>query len=287
MSVTRTVYNLCRMVKIEHSVFALPFAFCGALLAAQGLPGLKTVIFLTVAMVCVRTFAMTMNRIADVRFDSLNPRTRERHLVTGEISMKQAKVFAAVTAGLFLLSCAGLNTLCLALSPAALIFCMGYNYVKRFSWLCHFVLGVVLGFAPLAGWLSVTGSFAVTPLLLFFGVVFWVAGFDILYATQDTGFDKSIGLHSVPAKFGIPTALVMSSFCHLNTSIFLFMTGYSGGLGLSWFLVWGVVSAVLFYEHVMLSADDLSRVNAAFFLMNGIVAVLVFVGVLWATWNFS
>ena len=271
---------LMRMVKIEHSVFALPFAYIGMVLAAGGWPGLWTFLLLSVAMVAVRTWAMTFNRLADLKYDSQNPRTQGRELVTGEITQAEAKAVLVVTAVVFIACCAGLNLLCLALSPIPLIVGAAYSYTKRFSPLCHFVLGSVLGLAPLASWLGVTPEFTVTAWLFFFGVTFWVAGFDILYACQDVAFDRDQGLHSMPADLGLPGALALSTFSHICTAIFFALAGANAGLGLGWWIVWAAATAALLWQHSLIAPDDLSRVNLAFFTTNGIIGVSLFGGVL-------
>jgi len=248
---------ICRMIKIEHSIFALPFAFAGAFIASGGVPAWKPFVLLTIAMVAVRSFAMAFNRVTRL----------------------QTWAFIVVMAVVFVLACAGLNRLCLMLSPLALGISALYSAMKRFTWLCHFVLGAVLGLAPLAGWLSVDPVFTLPAVLLFWGVLFWVAGFDILYSCQDTAFDIEVGLHSVPARFGIPTALVISTFCHVNTVVFFLLAGWAAGLSWAWYPVWAIVSLVLVLEHRLIRADDLSRVNMAFFTLNGVVSIVVFAGI--------
>ncbi|NJB68192.1 4-hydroxybenzoate polyprenyltransferase [Desulfobaculum xiamenense] len=271
---------LCRMVKIEHSVFALPFAYIGVFLAAGGWPGLRVFLLLTLAMVAVRSFAMAFNRLADLKYDAKNPRTQNRPLVTGEITVRETWAFLAGTAAVFVLACAGLNTLCLALSPVALFVAGGYSYLKRFSMLCHYWLGSVLGLAPLAGWLAYEPTFTLPAVLFFFGVTFWVAGFDILYSCQDVEFDRENGLHSAPASLGIPTALALSTFGHVVTAILFGLAGWAAGAGAWYYPVWAVVAGILVYEHTLIKADDMSRVNLAFFTLNGVIAVFLFVGVL-------
>ncbi|SDB08233.1 4-hydroxybenzoate polyprenyltransferase [Desulfonatronum thiosulfatophilum] len=274
---TRLVLN---MVKIEHSIFALPFAYTGVFLAAGGWPGWRVFLLLTLAMVMIRSFAMAMNRILDLRFDRLNPRTQSRPLVTGELSVRFTVVFCLVTAVLFVLACAGLNTLCLILSGPALIWSAAYSLTKRFTWLCHYFLGSVLGLAPIAGWIAFDPQFTLPAFLLFFGVLFWVAGFDILYAAQDAEFDKSHALHSVPAAFGLETAFVLSRFSHVQAALFFLLAGFAASLGWIYFLAWAVVGTVLYMEHRIVSPGDLSRLNMSFFTLNGAVAALLFVGVL-------
>ena len=277
---------ICRMIKIEHSVFALPFAYVGLLLAAKAsgltLPPWQSFVALTVAMVAVRSFAMAFNRVADLRYDRINPRTARRPLVTGEISPAQTWAFCAVTALVFVAACAALNTLCLTLALPALAFAGGYSFLKRFTWLCHFWLGATLGLAPLAGWIALRPELSVglmTPVLFFWGVTFWVAGFDIFYSCQDADFDREQGLHSVPARFGLEGALRIAAFAHVNTALFFLLGGWSAGLTWPWYAVWAVISAILCWEHRCIKADDLTKVNMAFFTLNGVISVVVLGGV--------
>lgn len=271
---------ICKMIKIEHSVFALPFAFAGAFMAAGGLPEWKNFLLLTVAMVAIRSYAMTFNRIADLKFDRQNPRTQKRQLVTGEIKPWHAWLFCLVMVAIFFTVTYFMNAACFKFAFIAFFVCTVYSLLKRFTWICHFFLGVALGLAPIAGWLSVDPVLSVPALLFFFGVVFWVAGFDILYSTQDMAFDKRVDLHSVPVRFGLTGALLISTFCHVNTVIFFFMAGWTAELNWAWYPVWALVSIILLVEHCLISAKDMSRVNMAFFTMNGIVSVVVLVGVL-------
>jgi 4-hydroxybenzoate polyprenyltransferase len=271
---------ICRMIKIEHSVFALPFALAGAFLAARGLPPWPVLFWLVVAMVGIRSFAMTFNRVADLRFDRLNPRTRNRPLVTGEITLGQAWAFIACSAGLFIFACAMLNSLCQALAPLALCMSGVYSLLKRVTWLCHFGLGCVHALSPLAGWLSVDPHFAFAPFLFAWGVLFWLAGFDILYSCLDADFDRSVGLHSIPADLGIARALAISAFCHVNTAIFFLMGGVAAGLSMGWHVVWALITGILLWEHTLVKSDDLSRVNLAFFTLNGFVALAFLPGVI-------
>ena len=271
---------LCRMVKIEHSVFALPWAWAGAVLAAGGMPEWKPLVFLTLAMVAVRSFAMAFNRVADLPFDSKNPRTAGRPLVTGEITPAQTWAFCGVMAAVFIACCAAINTLCLMLSVPALLFAGGYSLVKRFSWLCHYWLGATLGLAPLAGWIAVTSHFTLTPVLFCCAVTFWVAGFDIFYSCQDVDFDRSMRLFSVPACFGVEGALHIAAFSHVMTALFLLLGGWSAGMSVWWYVVWAAVSAVLLWEHRLVKPEDLSRVNMAFFTLNGIISPVILAGVI-------
>jgi len=278
LSMWRKTVLLARMVKIEHSIFALPFAYLGMIWAAGGWPGWKIFLALTVAMVAVRSFAMAVNRLADLPIDAKNPRTRTRPLVTGELSVFETLVFIAVSALVFVGACWQLNALCLALSPLALVWSALYSYAKRFTSLCHFFLGTVLGLAPLAGWLAVSPEVALAPVLLALGVTFWVGGFDILYACQDAQFDQGEGLHSLPAGKGVPIALALSTFSHVVTALFFLLAGWAAGAGIVYAGFCLAVAAILLVEHRLISADDLSRVNLAFFTLNGFVAVFLFAG---------
>ena len=211
----RKTVLLARMVKIEHSVFALPFAYLGMIWAAQGWPGWSIFIPLTLAMVAIRSAAMAVNRLVDLPIDAQNPRTQTRPLVTGELSVLETKVFIALCALISIAACALLNPLCLMLAPLALLWSGFYSYTKRFTSLCHFILGSVLGLAPVAGWLAVSPSFEISPILLGLGVIFWVGGFDILYACQDVDFDRTQGLYSLPAQKAAtsraPTSLLIDT----------------------------------------------------------------------------
>lgn len=273
--------NICRMIKIEHSIFALPYAWAGAVLAARGLPPWRALLLLTVAMVAVRSFAMTFNRIADARIDAENPRTMNRPLVTGAISMGQARAFCALMAVIFIAACAGINSLCLLLSVPALLFAGAYSLLKRVTSLCHYWLGATLGLAPLAGWIAVTPeSVGLAPVLLFFAVTFWVGAFDIYYAFQDLDCDLAQGLHSIPARYGPDTALALAGFSHALTVIFLTLTGMAAGLGWPWYVICAGIALLLVTEHRLMRPGDLRHVNTAFFTLNGIISPVVLVGVI-------
>ncbi|MDQ7031848.1 MAG: UbiA-like polyprenyltransferase [Desulfonauticus sp.] len=271
---------ICRMIKIEHSVFALPFAYMGLFWSARGWPGWDKFILLTIAMVSVRSFAMTVNRIVDLPLDEKNPRTASRPLVTGEISVKESVLFLLACAVVFVLACAGLNKLCLFLAPFALLWSSFYSYTKRFSWACHFVLGSVLGLAPIAGWIAYAPEFSVVCLLLACGVMFWVAGFDILYALQDVEFDQKEHLFSVPAIFGQEAGFGFASLCHFTCTLFFGLAGYSKEASFWYYLALGLVALILFVEHKLLSPNNLDKVNLAFFTLNGVIAIVLFLGVL-------
>ena len=273
--------DICRMIKIEHSVFALPYAWAGAFLAARGLPSARSLIFLTIGMIAARSFAMAFNRLADLPFDRDNPRTQQRPLVRGVISQKQTWAFCALMAIIFIAACGALNTVCLWLAVPALLFAAIYSLLKRFTALCHFWLGATLGLAPLAGWLSVNpSSLGLPAILLFWAVTFWVAAFDIYYAFQDMDFDVAFELHSVPASLGADTALTLAAFSHAMTSIFLLLAGYAANLSWPWYIVWFGISVMLLVEHRLMRPQDLRHVNTAFFTLNGIISPVVLIGVL-------
>lgn len=274
---TSKIKTFFDLIKFEHTVFALPFAYMGMVLAQKRWPGWPIFFWVTLAMVGARTAGMTLNRIIDRAIDAKNPRTRTRALVTGDFSVRAAWAAVAVSLAALFASAAMLNPLCLKLSPIALVLLTGYHYVKRFSHLCHFALGLVLGTAPLGGWLAVTGSVFWVPVLLTLAVTGWVAGFDILYALQDVDFDKSMGLYSVPARFGVKKALEISGGCHMASILFLALFGFVAGLGVLYAAGVVVTGALLRMEHHLVSDGDLSRLNTAFFTINGWVGILLFV----------
>ncbi len=269
------------MVKIEHSVFALPYAWAGMCLAAKGLPPLASFLWLTLAMVAVRSFAMAFNRLADLPYDKANERTKNRPLVTGVITVPQTIAFCVIMAAIFLVCCAALNQICLLLALPALLVVIIYSYLKRFTPLCHFWLGATLGLAPLAGWLSVNPqSMSLSPVMLFLAVVFWVGAFDIYYAFQDIDFDRRFGLHSMPADKGPGTALAIAGFAHAMTVIFLLLLGLAANLSIWWYGICLAIALLLFLEHRIMLTRDLSKVNMAFFTVNGIVSPVMLIGIL-------
>ena len=264
------------MIKFEHSVFALPFALTGALLAVRGLPSWRQILWIIVAMVGARSAAMTFNRIADLKLDALNPRTKSRPLPTGQLSLGFAVGFTILACGALVLAARQLNPLAFKLSPLAIFLLFGYSYTKRFTWLSHIVLGVCLGMAPIAAWIALRGSISASVLLLGAAVTLWTAGFDIIYACQDFEFDHALGLHSIPRRYGIPAALYASAALHALT--FMLLVAVAGMENLGWLAFAGlvVVGALLAYEHTLVKPHDLSRVNAAFFTVNGYVSLLFF-----------
>jgi 4-hydroxybenzoate polyprenyltransferase len=264
------------MIKWEHSVFALPFALCGAMLAAGGMPTAHQLIWILVAMVAARSAAMAFNRLVDASIDAANPRTRMRALPAGQLTPAFVGIFVVLSSAIFVFAAAQLNRLALWLSPVALAVLLLYSYTKRFTRWSHLVLGFALGIAPAAAWIAVRGSLDPRILLLTGAVTFWVAGFDVLYACQDFDFDRWTGLHSIPRHLGIRRALWVARGFHVIMLVLLVALLWSFGLGKIAVGGVAVVSALLLYEHSLVSADDLSKMNAAFFTMNGVVSVLFF-----------
>jgi len=267
-------------VKFEHTVFALPFAYMGAILAREGIPPFSKWFWITLAMIGARTAGMSLNRIIDREIDARNPRTKNRALQRGEIRLSQAETLTGFSIILLVLAAWRLNPLCLLLSPLALLLLSVYSYMKRLSWLTHFVLGSVLACAPIGGWIAVTGHLDTLPLLLGGVVLFWVAGFDVIYTCQDVAFDQEAGIHSLPARLGIGRSLFLSTGFHMVSLLFLLAIGLLRSLGPFFWIGWGLVSLILLIEHRLISPQDLSRVNQAFFVMNGWVGVILFVAIL-------
>lgn len=261
------------LVKFEHTVFALPFAYVGCLMGADGHPSTRQWLWVTVAMVAARTAGMTINRLADREIDARNPRTRDRSIPAGRVSPRAACTLAVVSAAVLVFAASCLNPLALALSPVALLLLLAYSYLKRVTPFSHLGLGLVLACAPAGGWIAVRGTLDLAPCLVAAAVLLWVAGFDILYACLDVDFDRSEGLHSVPARWGIPAALAVSRVMHAATVLLLAIAGGRLGLGPFYFTGIGVVAVLLAYEHTLVSPRDLSRMDQAFFAMNGWVSV--------------
>jgi 4-hydroxybenzoate polyprenyltransferase len=279
------------MIKFEHSVFALPFALTGALLATRathrGWPTLRQLAWIVVAMVAARSAAMTINRIVDLRYDRENPRTRQRALATGLLSVSFAWTFTLISVAVFFLAAWQLNPLALKLAPLALAILFFYSFTKRFTTWSHLFLGFALGISPAAAWIAVTGGFDPRMLILCAAVTLWVGGFDVLYACQDLDYDRRAGLFSIPKRFGIANALAIARTMHICVVILL------GALAASFALPWpawlgiAVVAALLVYEHSLVKADDLSKLDAAFFAMNGYISMsfLLFWGAAVALWR--
>lgn len=268
------------MIKIEHTLFALPFAFLGAVLAARGLPTTQQIIWITVAMVGARSAAMAFNRLADWKIDAANPRTAMRAIPAGLLSVQFVGLFTLVSAALFFLAAYLLNPLTLLLSPVALVSVLLYSYTKRFTSLSHLVLGWCLSIAPTGAWIAVRGTIdSPVPLLLSLAVMLWTAGFDVMYACQDYDFDMQSGLHSIPQKLGIANALWVARLLHVGMFAALIAVFALSNLHWLGLLGVGITAALLIYQHSIVKANDLSRLNAAFFTTNAFVSVILFVTV--------
>jgi 4-hydroxybenzoate polyprenyltransferase len=272
----RNLRATLQMIKWEHSVFALPFALCGALLAANGLPKLHQLLWIIIAMITARSAAMAFNRLADASLDAVNPRTRARALPSGTLAPGFVAAFVVISCAVFVLAASQLNRTAFVLSPLALAIVLAYSYTKRWTRWSHLVLGFALGIAPAAAWIAVRGSLDPRILLLTAAVTFWVGGFDVLYACQDYSFDRALGLHSIPRHWGIRNALWVARFFHLVMLLLLSALLVAFGLGKLAMLGVFAVALLLVYEHSLVSADNLSRLNAAFFTMNGVISVLFF-----------
>ncbi len=277
MPLLANVRTTLEMIKWEHSVFALPFALCGALLAAGGWPAPRQLAWIIVAMVAARSAAMAFNRLADAELDAANPRTRTRAIPAGTLSRQFVASFVVVSCALLVLAAAQLNRLALYLSPVVLAVVLLYSYTKRFTRWSHLVLGFALGMAPAAAWIAVRGSLDPRILILTAAVTLWVAGFDILYSCQDYDFDRGAGLHSIPRAFGIRRALTIARLLHLLMLALLGLLVWAFHLGPLALTGVPVVALLLFYEHRLVSAHDLSRLDAAFFTMNGVISLVFFI----------
>ena len=276
MAFLRDLRVTLEMIKWEHSIFALPFAFCGAFLAAGGIPSWRQLGWIIVAMIAARSAAMAFNRLADASIDAANPRTQSRALPAGALSKEFVALFVVTSCAVFVLAAWQLNRLTLLLSPVALAVVLLYSYTKRVTRWSHLVLGFSLGIAPAAAWIAVRGSLDPHILLLTAAVMFWVAGFDILYACQDFEFDRQVGLHSIPRHWGITRALWVARFFHIAMLVLLAALLSAFGLGIVAAVGVGAVAALLVYEHSLVSSKDLSKLNAAFFTMNGVISVIFF-----------
>jgi len=276
MSIFRSIETYLRMIKFSHSVFALPFALTAALVAAGGVPSGRQIFWIVVAMAGARSGAMGMNRIIDRRIDAANPRTSMREVASGKISVGAALLFSFVSFGALVLAAWQLNPLCLRLSPLAIGVVVFYSFTKRFTWMAHMVLGAALALAPLGAWIAVRGTFDAEALPLVLAVLFWLPGFDILYALQDMEFDRSHGLYSIPARFGVRASIAIARLLHGLTMFFLVLAGAVFGLGAFYWVGMLVVAGLFVYEHSLLKPDDLSKLDMAFFNMNGYISAAVF-----------
>jgi len=285
------IKTVLEMIKFEHSVFALPFALTGALLAARwtlhSWPSLRQVLWIIVAMVAARSAAMTMNRIADLRFDRENPRTKQRALPTGALTLQFAWLFTVVAVALFFTAAWQLNSLALKLAPLAIAILFFYSFTKRITTWSHLFLGFALGISPAAAWIAITGGLDLRMLILCAAVTLWVGGFDVLYACQDVEYDQHAGLFSVPKRFGIAKALLIARMMHIGVTAFLAWLALSFGLPWPAWAGIAVVASLLGYEHSLVKADDLSRLDAAFFTVNGYISMLflLFWGAAAAVWR--
>ncbi|MBI4796280.1 MAG: UbiA family prenyltransferase [Deltaproteobacteria bacterium] len=276
----RNIWEILEMIKIGHSVLALPFAFMGAMLAARGWPDGRTTLFILLAMVAARSAAMAFNRLADARFDALNPRTASRSLPQGRLKESAVLIFVIVNSGIFIWAAGQLNQVCLLLSPLALVVILGYSLTKRFTSATHFILGLGLGLAPVGGWLAVRGDLSFQVLVLGASVLFWVAGFDILYALQDEEFDRQTGLWSLPVRVGSFRARSLAAGCHLLAAAGFFLTGRMAGLHGVYPVAALLGAGLLAGQHIILVLRGATRLPPAFFTLNGLIGV----GLGLATW---
>ena len=280
MSVIKKIQILLEMIQFKLTVFALPFALTGAFLAARGFPEMTTMFWIVVAMVGARTSAMGFNRIIDRKFDGENPRTATRAIPAGDVSLKEAWIMVLVAGAIFFFACYNINELTLLLSPFALSLTLFYSITKRFTSLCHIVLGFALAFSPFGGWVAVKNSMMDYPFVLSLGVLFWVAGFDTIYGCLDAEFDKKRGLYSLPSRLGKKNAFRLAGFFHIFAFVLFTITGWTQGLNFYYFIGIILTSAALFYQHMLVRPEDLSRIHASFFSMNGFISITIFL----STW---
>ena len=274
-SLVNSVVNFGRMIKFSHSIFAMPFALAAFFLATRGqAPELTKLAWVLVAMVAARSAAMGFNRWLDADIDAKNPRTATREIPSGVLSNAQVLAFTVISGVALVVAAWRLNPLCFALSPAALAIIFGYSYTKRFTMLSHFILGVSLAMAPVGAWLAVRGQFDLTPVPIGVAVMFWVGGFDILYSCQDVDFDRGASLHSIPARLGIQHALLLARLAHVLAMASLLLLVFVVPLHWSYLAGMALIAGLFFYEHSLVRADDLSKIDAAFFTVNGWIGVL-------------
>lgn len=276
------------MIKFEHTVFALPFAYFGAILGSfivnETWPTLMQWVWITVAMVGARSAAMSLNRVIDEKIDKYNPRTADRAIPAGLISKIEVMFFIIISFAMLIYAAFQLNQLAVYLLPLAVFFLVIYSYTKRFTWACHLILGITIALAPLGGWVAVTGSVSFEAFVLFTAVALWTAGFDVIYATQDADYDRERGLYSIPSRFGIRKALILAKLFHVISFAAFFLLFLITPL--SWLYLIGVIIAglIMIYEHSLVSADDLSKVGVAFFTMNGILSLVMFIFTVGDVW---
>jgi 4-hydroxybenzoate polyprenyltransferase len=282
------LHTFLDMIRFEHTVFALPFAYLGMVLAAQGWPGWGKFFWITAAMASARTAGMSLNRLIDRAIDARNPRTANRPIQAGRISAQAVAAGAVASLSVLALSAWMLNPVALLLFPGALVFLVGYAYTKRFTWLSHFVLGITDGLAPAGAWVAITGSFwkasDVPGWLLLAALTVWIGGFDLIYACQDVEFDTSEKLHSIPVRFGVPFALRLAQICHALTVLLLAGVGAWFALGWPYWLGLAAITVLFVWEHSLVKPNDLSKVNLAFFNVNGYISLTIFAAAVLAVW---
>jgi 4-hydroxybenzoate polyprenyltransferase len=280
----KPLWDFLELIKFEHTIFALPFAYLGMLLAAGGWPTWQQFIWITIAMACARTLAMGSNRIADRWIDARNPRTANRPLVTGTISLRTAWIGTLISAVILAIAAFQLSPLTVRLLPGAYLFLIGYSFTKRFTWLSHFILGFTDGLAPIGAWAAIRNSLLAVedlPAWILLGVVtFWIGGFDLIYACQDVEVDREEGLKSIPARFGVHFALNLSWISHALTILLLLLLGIVSGLGWPYWAGMFVVLGLLAWEHLLVHPDDLSNINVAFFNINSYISITLFLAIL-------
>ena len=264
------------MIQFKLTIFALPFAFTGAILAERGMPRMTVVFWVILAMVGARTCAMGFNRIVDRKFDEGNPRTAARAIPTGSVKLGEAWLMVIAAGVLFFFSCLMLNPLTLQLAPVALGLTLFYSLTKRFTFLCHLVLGAALAFSPLGGWVAVAGTLRDYPYMLSLGVIFWVAGFDTIYACLDAEFDRSTGLYSLPSRMGKRKAFRLAGVFHIIAFLFFLLTGWQAQLNGYYYVGVVLAAGALLYQHTLVKPEDLSRIHASFFSMNGFISITLF-----------
>lgn len=273
----KQVKVIFELIKFQHTIFALPFALISMLVCVEGLPPFRVIFWILVAMVSARSSAMAFNRLIDLKFDALNPRTQDWPLPRGKITIKTVWIFTVIMAVIFIFSASRLNKVAFYLAPLALAILYFYSFTKRFTWLTHIFLGLCLGIAPVGVWIAITSQIALPPLVLGLVVLLWVAGFDIIYATQDVEFDKKYHLHSMVVRFDIPKALLISRIMHILMVLSLLWFGYLTLLGPIFFMGIFVITLMLIYEHSLVTPSDLSKVNIAFFNINGLLSIFLFI----------
>jgi len=275
-SIVKKISILLEMIQFKLTIFALPFAFTGAILAERGIPRLVVVFWVILAMVGARTCAMGFNRIVDRKFDEGNPRTAARAIPAGSVKLGEAWLMVIAAGVLFFFSCLMLNPLTLQLAPLALGLTLFYSLTKRFTFLCHLVLGVALAFSPLGGWVAVAGTLHDYTYMLSLGVIFWVAGFDTIYACLDAEFDRNTGLYSLPSRMGKKKAFRLAGFFHIIAFLFFLLTGWQAHLNGYYYVGVVLAAGALLYQHMLVKPEDLSRIHASFFSMNGFISITLF-----------